>query len=386
MDQHVISEWLLRAFARKAPGGLLLEVYDKATGLCEDAAPAKFMIELDAHSTEVERGLEKIETPAAQAALRLAKRVKILPPGLYAVVEPDAETRAVGPELSDNGVFEGMRLLVGERQVPSPSPADRLALGRYAALMYQRAPKIEAAARQLAVDYEVGAQLALDRLMPGIRSKLAWAVEERRSRILASAEDIGMQLANATWWVVRAGDGEAFVLGDSPVAATVSLGHDDTWRAILSPQSYVVAMPLGPTLALLIAPKLLMPMTNVDAIGMTRAINRLMWRWADRFVLAHDRGQLEAALPGADDAMRRESVRAEVDAGEVTMRARGDVALIVAAVSWRQWTSCRLKFGFQAFAAEDRHMFARPGEHGSGSGPRTSTVGRLRRWRSEPST
>ena len=358
----MISEWLLRAFARKAPGGLLLEVYDKATGLCEDAAPAKFMIELDAHSTQVERGLEKIETPAAQAALRLAKRVKILPPGLYAVVEPDAETRAAGPELSDKGVFEGMRLLVGEGQVPSPSPVDRLALGRYVALMYQRAPKIEAAARQLEVDYEVGAQLALDRLMPGMRSKLAWVVEERRSRILGSAEDIGMKLANATWWVVRAGDGEAFVLGDSPVAATVSLGHDDTWRAILSPQSYVVAMPLGPNLALLIAPKVLMPISNVDALGMTRVINRLLWRWADRFVLAHDRGQLEAAMHSADDAMRRESVRAEVDARQVTMRARADVALIVAVKLWRHWTSCRLEFGFRPFAAEDRYLFL--GEHG----------------------
>jgi hypothetical protein len=379
VDQHVISEWLLKAFARKAPGGLLLEVYDKATGLYDDAAPANFMIELDAHSTQVERGLERIETPAAQAALRLAKRIKILPPGLYAVVEPGAETRAVGPELSDKGVFEGMRLLVGERQVPSPSPADRLALGRYAALMYQRAPKIEAAARQLEVDYEVGAQLALDRLMPGMRSKLAWVVEERRSRILGSAEDIGMKLANATWWVLRAGDGEAFVLGDSPVAATVSLGHDDTWRAILSPQSFVVAMPLGPNLALLIAPKLLMPMSNVDALGMTRAINRLLWRWADRFVLAHDRGQLEAAMPGADDAMRRESVRAEVDAGQVRMRARGDVALIVAAMAWRHWTSCRLEFGLQPRPAEERYPFASPLERGAGSRPPVRTIGPIRR-------
>jgi hypothetical protein len=112
LDQHVISEWLLKAFARKAPGGLQLDVYDKATGLYEGAVPAKFMIELDAHSTQIERGLEKIETPAAQAARSLAKRVKILPPGLYAVVEPGAETRAAGPELSDKGVFEGMRLLL----------------------------------------------------------------------------------------------------------------------------------------------------------------------------------------------------------------------------------------------------------------------------------
>jgi len=358
LDQHVISEWLLKAFARKTPGGLRLDVYNKATGLYEDATPAKFLVELDAHSAEVERGLEKIETPAAQAAHRLAKRVKALPPGLYAVVEASAEIRAVGPELSDEGVFQGMRLLVGERQVPSPSLADRLALGRYAALMYQRAPKIEAAARQLEVDYEIGAQLALDRLMPGMRSKLAWVVEERRSRILGSAEEMGVTLANATWWVVRAGDDEAFVLGDSPVAATVSLGHDDTWRAILSPQTHVVAMPLGPNLALLIAPRILMPISNVDALGMARAINRLIWRWADRFVLARSRQQLEASMPGADDAMRRESVRAEVDAAEVRMRARGDVALIVAAMSWRHWTSCRLELGSQPWPAEDRHLFA----------------------------
>jgi hypothetical protein len=95
-----------------------------------------------------------------------------------------------------------------------------------------------------------------------------------------------------------------------------------------------------------------MPVTNVDAAGILPAINRLMWRWADRFVLAHDLGQLETALPGADDALRRESVRAEVDTRAVTMWARGDVAMIVAALSWRHWTSCRLEFGSQPVAAE----------------------------------
>jgi hypothetical protein len=145
VDQHVISEWLLKAFARTAPGGPTLALYDKTTGLYDSAMPGDFMTEVDAHSTAIERGIGDIEGPASRAALQLAKRVKILPPGLYAVVPSHGEIRANGSALSDKGVYEGRRILVSEYQVPSPSQVDRIALGRYAGLMYERAPKNETA-------------------------------------------------------------------------------------------------------------------------------------------------------------------------------------------------------------------------------------------------
>jgi len=388
VDQHVISEWLLKAFARTAPGGPILALYDKTTGLYDSAQPGDFMTEVDAHSTAIERGIGHIEGPASGAARQLAKRVKNLPPGLYAVVPSPGGIRASGPPLSDKGLLEGLRVLVSEYQIPSPSQADRLALGRYAGLMYQRAPKTETAIMGFGAKYDLAAQQALDRLMPGMRTGLATELARRRSRMLAHATDIGGQLAEANWWVVRAGKGEAFLLGDSPVAVTDSIGHDDEWRAIFSPDSYAVVMPLGPTFTLIMAPQRIIPITgiDIDLAGVTLAINRLMWRYADRYVLAHDRTQLESAWPEADDEQRRSSVDANVDTAHVAMAAGRDVTSIVAGLWWRQvrpewrhWTSCRLEFGWQPWPAEDRYLFASSLEHGPGPRPSVDTIGPIRR-------
>jgi hypothetical protein len=346
------------------------------------------MTEVDAHSTAIEHGIGDIEGPASRAALQLAKRVKILPPGLYAVVSSQAETRAVGPALSDKGVHEGLRLLVSEHQIPSPSQADRIALGRYAGLMYQRAPKNETAIMRFGAEYDLRAQQALDRLLPGMRTGLTTELARPRSRMLALAADMGGRLAEATWWVARAGIGDAFVLGDSPVAATVSLGHDDDWRAIFSPESYAVVMPLGPTFALIMAPQRIIPISgiDVDLAGVTRAINRLMWRHADRYVLARHRAQLEAAWPEADDEQRRSSVDANVDIEHVGKAAARDVMSIVTDVwrhrvnqEWQHWTSCRLEFGWQLWPPEDRNLFASPPKHWSRPRLHASTIGPSRR-------
>lgn len=134
MDQHVISGWLLRAFAR----GALLAAYVKDTGTYTTVDPKTFMAEVDAHPASVEQGIAAIETPAASAARTLAKRAKPLPPGLYAVSPDEKVSHAGPPGVVDMGVFEGMRLLVGERDISSPKPSERIALARYAGLMYQR--------------------------------------------------------------------------------------------------------------------------------------------------------------------------------------------------------------------------------------------------------
>jgi len=221
-------------------------------------------------------------------------------------------------------------------------------------------------------EYDVAAQRALDRLMPGLRTGLATELARRRARMLALARDIGSRLTDANWWVLRAHRGEAFVLGDSPVAVTLSLGHDDEWRAILSPESYVIVMPLSPVIALLVAPQRIIPIANIDLdlTGVTRAINRLMWRWADRYVFGRVRSHLEQAAPAVDDEARRSSVPADIATERAASAAYRDVMTIVTDLrfsqllqTWHHWDGCRLAFGWQPWAPEDRSMFLESIEH-----------------------
>jgi hypothetical protein len=355
MEQHIISAWLLRAFARRARGDWVLHVYDKVLTSYAD-------------SIAVEQGIGKIEGPAARAASNLAKRAKGLPGGLYAIVGPGEAVLTEGPALSDKGVFEGMRLLVSQHQLPSPSASDRLALANYAGLMYERAPKLEAALVQWGVVFGEAAQAVLDRLVPGMHSGLSRDVSDRRTRMLGNARNIGPVLARANWWIARAGAGEAFVLGDNPVATTISLGHDDSWRPILAQETYVVAMPIGPAVALVIAPRQLMPVSGIqDANEAVQAINRLVWRSADRYVLARNREQLDEALPGHDDQLRRSTIPVDYDPDQIARSAIGETASIVSQVLWRQvegpwqrWVRCRLTFGYAPFAAGDREFVMGP--------------------------
>lgn len=356
-QQHVISAWLLKAFARRDGGRSLLTVFDKTTGTYEDHEPADFMVEVDAHSTEVEREISRLEGPAAAAARTLRKRARGLGPGLYAVTSDEAEVRIGGPPVTDMGVVGGMRLLVNEQAIGAPTKTDRRALATYAGLMYQRAPKTEAAILRFGREFDRAATTELTRLLPGVRSRLPTDRATRRERMIPGARSIGAELANASWFLCRAGEGEGFVLGDSPVAATISLGHDDAWRAILAPEAYAVIMPLGPTIALIMATRHMFPITGIEAAGVAQAINRLTWRSADRYVLAPHRQALERSLPAADDAARRFSVEAWHDDGWIARTAAAAVQGAVAKVlldytvvrplldrSWH-WEGCRLVFG-----------------------------------------
>lgn len=365
MDQHVISGWLLRAFARGGRDRTTLAVYDKVTGRLDTTPPEAFLVELDAHSSQVERGIGRIEAPASQAGRALVKRVRHLPSGLYAVVAEGAPTRTGGPELSDEGVFDGMRLLVGRREIGAPSWRERLALGTFVGLMYQRAPKTERSIRAWGADFDEGAQWSLDRLMPGVKTGLGWELEARRQRMLALSVNVGQRLANSTWWIVRAPDDEPFVLGDSPVVATVSLGHDDGWRAILADESNVLAMPLAPGVALAVAPRAIMPISGIDVGGVARALNRLAWRWAERYVVACDPEHLENVLSTMNEAERRASVDAGVDRRRVFLSGVATMSEIWMELQWRRWKGCRWAPGVQPFAAADRHEFALAPEHRS---------------------
>jgi hypothetical protein len=363
LDQHVISGWLLRAFARGGRDRQTLAVYDKVTGRLDATPTEDFMVELDAHSPQVERGIGRIETPASQAGRALAKRVRHLPPGLYAVVAEGAATRSSGPDLSDEGLFEGIRLLVGRREIGAPSRRDRLALATFVGLMYQRAPKTERSIRAWGAEFDRGAQWSLDRLLPGMKSGLGWQLEHRRARMLALSGNVGQRLADSTWWILRASDDQSFVLGDSPVVATVSLGHDDGWRAILADESNVLAMPLAPGIALLLAPRAIMPVSRIELADAARAVNRLSWRWAERFVVARDPKHLETVLATMDEAERRASVDASVDGRRVFLDGVSTVTQICMQLEWRRWKGCRPIPGMQPFPPEDRNLFAGPGAH-----------------------
>jgi hypothetical protein len=355
VKQHVISKWLLKAFGRHEAGRVILTAFDKSTGEIGDHDADEFMVEADAHSNEIEDAIERLETPAAAAAMRLVKRTRHLPRGLYAVMAEGTPVRATGT-IRDVGVRSGMRLQVPEQEVPSPSCADRLAIANYAGLMYQRSPKVETAILQWGRDYDHAAQEALSRRLPGLRTGLSSELARRRARMAETALTIGQRLAAAEWFVVRADPGAEFVLSDSPVSSTLALGFADEFRPLLADTAYVVVVPLNPALALLIAPMRIIPTTGVDAFDAPDAVNRFVWRSADRYVLARDRATLEAAFRDGTEEERRARVSPVHDSAAVARAAEADVDRIVLEVyvqravlplvyHWPRWGRCRLDFG-----------------------------------------
>jgi hypothetical protein len=203
--QHVISEWLLKAFARPTGGSYIVAAYDKATGRYVDDNVDDFMVEIGAHSAEVEAEISRIEGPAAQAARTLFKRAKHYPAGIYAVATQDEDLRATGPGLSDKGLFRGTRLIVSEHTIRAPADAERAALARYAGLMYQRAPTTEASILRWGETFDRGIQETLDQILPGRRSPVQTTLGHRRGRMVELAERIADVLTAASWFIVRAG-------------------------------------------------------------------------------------------------------------------------------------------------------------------------------------
>jgi hypothetical protein len=369
MKQHVISEWLLRAFARGRP----LARYDKRTREFDAIATDDFLTEIDAHSAEIEQALHGIETPASEAGMRLRKQVTRFPPGLYAVTPEGGEAVTSGPEMVDMGVFEPTqtRLLVSQRTIPSPSAADRLAIARYVALMYQRGPKMEAAMLDLRRAFDQGAQMVMDQVLPGMRSNLAGVMTERRGRMTGLASETAPRLAHANWWVYRVRDGDAFILGDTPVPVTLSLGHeDDVWHGLLSEQAYAVVLPLGPAYALLIAPQRIIPVTGMTTDELPAAVNRMTLRWADRYVVAREQRHIEAVVATMSDDGQWDvpisiDAAGAVQSGHMMMqRIYVDLVLKYAGIKpsaapW--WDGCLLRLSRFPWPAEDRAYLASMG-------------------------
>jgi hypothetical protein len=182
LDQHVISAWYLRAFARRVGRTPTLFVYDKATDRIEQASVDDFLAETDAHSPETERAIGALEGPASEAARRLAKRVKVLPPGMYAVVEPGAITVSAGPTHFTAGRSGPTTLVVSRYQLSSPSARDVVALSAYAGLMYWRAPKVQTSIAAMRRTYDDASQAVVDFLMPGMRVDTFDGIDASRLR------------------------------------------------------------------------------------------------------------------------------------------------------------------------------------------------------------
>lgn len=340
MQQHILSRWLLKSFAR---GERDLAVFDKAVGEYSTTRPRRFMTETDAHSDLVERELEAIEGPAASAGQRLAARLKPRPPALYALGPGDAVPAKGDRAPQHVGTVEQMAHYVSPAQIAAPSRRDLVALGRFAALMFRRAPKLMALDERVGQAYSRGASIVLSRLLPGISVDLDWIESERRSRMAQAAVALGPRIASFNWWVLKAPDGQEFVLGDTPVAATLSLGHDDVWHPLLSDQSLVIVMPISRSLAVIVAPQRLLTITGIESeTDWVPAINRVMWRWAERYLLAGSQKILEGAAPGADASW---SVAADGDLARAEREGVHDTVRIIAGARWMRWDGCRQVIG-----------------------------------------
>ena len=115
--QHRITEWYLRSFARMTKSGAELAVYDLHTGAFDWHVVSTFMAPINDHSKEIEKDLERIETPAARAASHLLSAAAHLGPGFYALA--DESSPAALEEFRDGGVLEGVSLMVAARNLPA---------------------------------------------------------------------------------------------------------------------------------------------------------------------------------------------------------------------------------------------------------------------------
>ena len=315
MRQHIIPRWYLDRFARDTTGGRILAAYEKATTACRDVPPTRFMTATDDHDAEIEAELGRLESPAAAAVQALDERVRALPPGLYRVAgERDEDRDATEAPIRDGGVIEDMHLFVADRQIRRLPSDERRALARFAALMYSRAPKIERAMRLVSDAYVRGIRTAVASYGKTIDIDhtvfLSAELERTRWLGLREADQIAGPLENATWWVLRSGPNEEFILGDSPVVVTLQLGHDDAWRRLLGDDGYVIAMPLGPELALLIANLLTVGVEAEEFVG---ALNRHSWKWAEDFTMGTDCEVLRTAARVFASAGWSDAAPASVD-------------------------------------------------------------------------
>lgn len=339
MGQHVLSKWLIKRFAHSTKKGDRLATYNKATGKFGEVAPRHFLAPEDDHSAAIELQLSQIESRAATAAAHLHQLTEILPSGICRVGDHDRpDLDDPEPPVRSGGKAAGFELLVVDRQIAQLPPAEKEALAKFVALMFTRAPKVERAMTAQAAAFSRGVDKALMErgLMSADRAaiELDRAVEDARWQGLRDAGVYAQRLTAKQWWVLKAADDEEFILSDTPVVATLALGHDDEWRPLLQADAYLVLMPLSPSLALLIADVIPVGGNSLDFVG---SINRLSWKHADEHVIGVGKPTLEEVRAELISVGWRESAPVQVpDEMAVEMRGRRFSALWSVEFQWRR--------------------------------------------------
>lgn len=286
----------MRSFAHMTKSGPELDYYDVQTSAFGRQLASTFMAARNDHSREIEKELERVETPASRAARRLLSAAADLEPGLYALAD---ETSPVAAEdFRNGGELEGMSFLVAQRTLARPTQPDEIALAKFLALTYSRSPKHEAAATDTARAYG-SALLQTWRSMripvtPSAIAPITEAIETARWFGLRHSGELAELLRSRNWWLAKARPRSSFVIGDSPVVSAVAIGHDAGWQPLAGDQFGILAFPLSPAVALLISGPIL-PVA-IDPTDIVPWINRTTLRWADRYVAGHDRTAIEVVL------------------------------------------------------------------------------------------
>ncbi len=290
-SQHVITEWLLRMFARSTPGGLTLSVFDKESGTIGSDVPSRFTAKLDDHSHAVETGLGRLEGAAAQPVRRLVARVAAVDPGLWPLYGPTDNLPGTGDLVEVPSPDAEVRLFAPTRWLAEPPAADREKIAKYLTLMFTRSVKLERAILNVSAAVRAGYVQMVKSMAPAMLASMLEVLDvylqDARFIGLRMPDDLAATFSAADWYVVRPPDGAPLLLGDSPVVSTIQVGHEgDSWRPLLSPETYAVCMPLSTTACLIVAPQGLVPV-GVDSPA--EVADAIMTR------------QLSDALRGADE-------------------------------------------------------------------------------------
>ena len=313
--QHTITEWLLKYHAHHR-GGPQLWVYDKATGGIHEQPTSTFMAPRGEHTEEIETRLSKIETPAARAAAEIHRLAEPHDPGFIRIAGwSDADEQIIAPARA-GPIISKFKLTVIDAQTKRLDESDRHDLGTFAALMYARAPKVQAAVRDMTTAYIDGMSESMSRLSGPIPRRLVDELAAANERIrwvgLDEAPALGERLAGTQWYILKAADAEGFVLGDSAVTTSLAIGHDDVWRPLFDDATYAVMLPLGPSLTLIMAPKLMVPGAG-PTWDPVKTIAMLSWKWAERYVAGRSQADLAAVAASITEAGWGESAPVSAD-------------------------------------------------------------------------
>lgn len=324
--QHIISRWLLDRFARDGRGGRTISVFDKTTAVTRDDVPTRFMTVVDDHSAEIEAALGRLENTAAPAVGRLSDRVTEVAPGVWPLAGAtdnlvgDGELRELPAPPSSE-----MRLFTFDRWLAEPPLQDRQAISAFLALMYTRSRKTERMIVTAREEVKRAYADTINALMPELLEPTLAAIDAERdgARFIGlRTPDWATAFARMPWYVIRAPDEAPFVLGDSPVVATIQIGFEgDMWRPLLSDATYAVCMPLAASTCLVVAPGKVVPIGVESPHEMADAINRLSWRWADRHVISSTHEALERVLATMPIGMETATFAIDVKPGDAYNRA-----------------------------------------------------------------